>query len=77
VIVEAVKPAELIENAYVIRLYECERNKTVCDIKFPSRAKAVYAANMLEDLGDELPLQDGTLKTEFRPFEIKTFVVKY
>ncbi|MGI6201907.1 MAG: alpha-mannosidase [Eubacteriales bacterium] len=77
VIVEAVKPAELIENAYVIRLYECERNKTVCDIKFPSRAKAVYTANMLEDLGDELPLQDGTLKTEFRPFEIKTFVVKY
>ncbi len=77
IIVEAVKPAELIENAYVVRLYECERNKTSCTLKFPGRAKAVYAANMLEDTGDELPLEGGTVKSEFRPFEIKTLVVKY
>ena len=77
VIVETVKPAELIENAYVVRLYECERNKTCCELKFPSKAKEVYAANMLEDIGEKLPLENGTLKVELRPFEIKTLVVKY
>jgi len=77
VIVETVKPAELIENAYVVRLYECERNKTCCELKFSSKAKEVYAANMLEDIGEKLPLENGTLKVELRPFEIKTLVVKY
>lgn len=77
VIVEAVKPAELIEDAYVVRLYECERNKTACELKFPSKVKAVYDANMLEDLGEELKLEGGALKTVFGPFEIKTLVVKY
>lgn len=77
VIVEAVKPAELIENAYVVRLYECERNKTASKLSFPSGVKAVYNANMLEDLGEELILADGMAEVVFHPFEIKTLVVKY
>ena len=77
VIVETVKPAELILDAYVVRIYECERNKTTCRLSFPSKVKAVYSANMLEDLGEELPLDGDKLEVVFHPFEIKTLVVKY
>ena len=75
VICEAVKNAEDIENAYVIRLYECERNLTNCKIAF-SGAKNVWRTNMLEEKQEELTLDNGTVSLTVKPFEIVTLLVE-
>jgi alpha-mannosidase len=75
IICEAVKQAEDVENAYVLRLYEAERNATSCTLTLPGALK-VYETNMLEEIGAELPLNNGAVKLKFRPFEIKTILVK-
>lgn len=74
VIVEAVKPAEDIENAYVVRLYEAERARTVTKLTFPADVKKVCEANMLEEAFAEVALDGGVADVTFKPFEIKTFI---
>ena len=75
IICEAVKQAEDVENAYVLRLYEAERNATGCMLTL-SDAASVYETNMLEEILSELPVENGAVKLKFRPFEIKTILVK-
>lgn len=75
VLCEAVKAAEDIEGAYVLRLYECERNTTNCEVAVPG-AKRVTVTNLLEEDGVEIPVTDGKIALAFRPFEIKTIVVE-
>ncbi len=75
IICEAVKAAEDVENAYVLRLYECERNATACLLDVPG-AKAVYETNMLEEDKVELAITDGKVELNFHPFEIKTILVE-
>ena len=75
IICESVKPAEDIPEAFVIRLYECERNRTNCTVLFTEQVK-VFETNMLEDIRSELELTQNSCKLEFRPFEIKTLLVK-
>ena len=72
VIAEAVKPAEDGTDAFVLRLYECEGSKTRADVTFASAVKSAMLTNLLEDEQEALPLSDGTLSLNFRPFEIKT-----
>ena len=74
VICEAVKAAEDIPGAYVLRLYEAERNGTACVLNVPG-ATRVVEANMLEEPVAELPMDGETVKLHFRPFEIKTVLV--
>jgi alpha-mannosidase len=74
VIVEAVKPAEDIENAYVVRLYEAERARTTTQLTFPADVKCVKEANMLEEAFADVALTDGVADVIFKPFEIKTFI---
>lgn len=75
VICEVVKPAELVDNAYVLRLYECEGTGTDAVISLSRAGKKVYETNMLEDITAQAECADGRLKAHFRPFEIKTFMV--
>lgn len=75
IIIEAVKPAEIIENAFVVRLYECENNAASCWMSLPNEVKKVCSANMLEDVKDEIEIIDGKVAIDFKPFEIKTFVL--
>ena len=74
VIVEAVKPAEDIENAYVVRLYEAERARTTTQLTFPADVKCVKESNMLEEAFADVALTDGVADVTFKPFEIKTFI---
>lgn len=76
IICETVKPAELRENAFVLRLYECERNKTACTLTFGCDVKKVFLTNMLEDVKEELPVVDGKVSLQFRPFQIVTVLVE-
>ena len=76
IICEAVKPAELTENAYVVRLYEAERCKTVCKIGVGADVRHVYVTNMLEDIRYELPVTDGQVTVPFKPFQIVTLLMQ-
>ena len=75
IICEAVKNAEDIENAYVLRLYECERSATNCTLNVYD-AKRVFVTNMLEEKKEELKIVDGSVFLQFRPFEIKTILIE-
>lgn len=75
VICEAVKNAEDTENAYVLRLYECERNLTRCTIAL-NGAKKVWRTNMLEEKEEELQIENGRVNVTFKPFEIITLLVE-
>ncbi len=75
VICEAVKNAEDVANAYVLRLYESERAQTNCTLHVYD-AKRVFVTNMLEEKKEELPIVDGSVFLSFRPFEIKTVLVE-
>ena len=75
VLIEAIKPAEIIENAFVVRLYECENFKTSCILTLPKDVKKVCASNMLEDVKEEIEIIDGKVALDFKAFEIKTLVL--
>ncbi|MBO6052378.1 MAG: alpha-mannosidase, partial [Clostridia bacterium] len=75
ILAEAVKNAEDRENAFVIRLYEAERSTTKCTLFIPG-AKRVWLTNMLEEVIEELPVEDGRVTLSFRPFEIKTILAE-
>ncbi len=72
IIVEAIKPCEDAENAYIVRLYEAEGTRTNGVFSFPN-AKKCEITNMLEETLHTLSDKDMT----FRPFEIKTVKVYY
>ena len=75
IICEAVKNAEDIDGAYVLRLYECERNETNCTIKLPGTAH-VWRTNMLEEKESELTLNGDSVTLTFKPFEIVTLLIE-
>lgn len=75
VIVEAVKWAEK-GNAFVVRLYEAERNRTKTTVKIGVPVKAVTQVNMLEENPVPIPLHDGKVDLDFRAFEIKTLRIE-
>ena len=77
VICEAVKYAEYAEKSFVVRLYECERNRTNTTVKFARKIKKAYITNMLEDIVEELPVVNNAIDLTFRPFEIKTVMIEY
>ncbi|MBQ7364090.1 MAG: alpha-mannosidase, partial [Clostridia bacterium] len=75
VIVEAIKPAELVKSAYVARIYEAERTRTNARIYVGSDVKKAYRTNILEDVKYELPIVDGSICYSFKPFEVATFML--
>lgn len=72
IFVEAVKPCEDAENAYIVRMYEAEGTRTNATLSFPC-AKKCEITNMLEET--QAVLDD--MNVSFRPFEIKTIKVYY
>ncbi len=72
VIVETVKPAEDGSGAVIVRLYEAMRTATRCTLGTALPVKSVALTNLVEEQGEVVPVTDGTMVLEFRPFEIKT-----
>lgn len=73
--VEAIKPCEDAENAFIVRVYEAEGAYTKTSISFFDGVKKVTETNMLEEEIGELDAKD--VKLTFRPFEIKTLKVYF
>lgn len=76
IIVESIKPAEFQEGAYIIRLYEAERNQTCVHLEFGCPVRRVYKTNMLEENKEVVPVQNNSLTLRLRPFEICTLLVE-
>ena len=76
IIIEAIKPCEDSEKAYIVRLYEAEGAYTNAVFDAVDGATKVEVTNMLEEVQNELTgVKDIALT--FRPFEIKTLKVSY
>jgi len=72
VIVETVKPAEDGSGDIIVRLYEAKRSATRCTLSTSLAPTKVLATNMLEEGGEAVPFENGSVTLDFRPFEIKT-----
>lgn len=77
IICETVKPAEYADNAFVVRLYEAESSHTRCEVRFGRDIKEAYETNMLEENAQPVSHENGAVKLSFRPFEVKTLLIKY
>jgi len=75
IIAETVKPCEDEQNAFIIRLYECEGAFGYTTIKVPS-AKKMTETDILESQVGE-SLEGNSMPLEFKPFEIKTLKIEY
>jgi alpha-mannosidase len=76
IFVEAVKPCEDAEKAYIVRLYEAQGSQTRAKISLPACVSGVSETNMLEEKTADHGRTDS-LELVFRPFEIKTVKVNY
>ncbi len=77
VILEAMKPAENGEgDLLVLRLYESMRTSTKCSLTIDTPVSSVEEADMRERPTRALPVRDGKVALTFRPFEIKTLLVR-
>lgn len=75
VICEAVKPAAYEKDAFVVRLYEAERNKTSFTLTLPEGVKRVCRCNVLEDVKEEVPIVDGKISLTVKPFGILSLMM--
>ena len=76
IFVEAVKPCEDAQRAFIVRMYEAEGTFTNAKVSFFGGAKSVKITNMLEEEQSEVE-SIAPAKLQFRPFEIKTLKVTY
>ena len=76
IIIEAIKPCEDEENAYIIRAYEAEGTQTSCKLKLCKNVKVTQLTDMLEQ-PTENKINGNELSLNFRPFEIKTIKAYY
>lgn len=73
VIIEAVKPCEDAQKAYIVRLYEAAGDYARTSLAFGHAVEAACECNMLEEEQQQIDPSDIAL----RPFEIKTIKVRY
>lgn len=76
IIVEAIKPCEDEARAFIVRLYEAEGTGCTASLQFCDAVTHLEETNMLEETLASVG-EGGTLKTKFRPFEIKTLKAYY
>ncbi len=76
IMIEAVKPAQDQEKAFVLRLYEAEGTYTNTKLSLSGKVKKIAVTNMLEETLETLPLS-RELELCFRAFEIKTLKIYY
>ncbi|WP_395094115.1 alpha-mannosidase [Armatimonas sp.] len=75
-IIETIKRTESEENALVVRLYEALQTRGEATLTFGFKIAEAYETNSLEQDPMPVPFKGNTLTFPYRPFEIKTFVVK-
>lgn len=72
IIIETIKPADTAQRAILVRAYEAMGMQTRTTLTLHSAIRRAVETNLLEEPIAPLP-QDHT--TDFRPFEVKTFLM--
>ncbi len=74
---DGIKPAFDHQDAIVLRIVEEGGSHAVSTLRVPGIVKKAFLTNMLEEEegAEELPIENGTIKCTFRPFEIKTIIL--
>lgn len=76
ILIEAIKPCEDEDHAFIVRLYEAEGTYTNTPVRFFDGAQSVSICNMLEEPLE--PVEElASAALRFHPFEIKTLRVTY
>lgn len=76
IIIEAIKPCEEDEKAYIMRLYDAEGTYTNTTLTLNGNVKEAALTNMLEETIEKLP-DTNRINLVFKPFEIKTVKITY
>jgi alpha-mannosidase len=75
VVLSSLKPAK--DGGTVIRVYEASGQATTgAMIKLQAKVISANEANLMEDSGAKVKVQQNTLQFDLHPFEIKTFKVR-
>lgn len=72
VIIESVKLSE-DKNGIIVRLYEAFNRSGAVKLHTEMKCRRVYECSLLEQKENELFCEEGTIRFQIRPFEIKTF----
>ncbi|MCX6367760.1 MAG: glycosyl hydrolase-related protein [Armatimonadetes bacterium] len=76
IIIETVKCAEADSSSLVVRLYEALQTRGEATLTFGFEIAAAYETNSLEQEPVPVPFKGSSLTFPYRPFEIKTLVIK-
>ena len=75
VVLSALKPAK--DGATIIRVYEATGKDTSgATISLHAKVASATEANLMEDSGRELKVQNDSVQFDLHPFEIKTFKLR-
>ncbi|MGL4737904.1 MAG: alpha-mannosidase [Cellulosilyticaceae bacterium] len=76
VVIEVVKKAEKGEEM-IVRVYECYNRRSQATLQFYQDVRAIEACNMLEEAGEKIAHEGQCVQFMIKPYEIKTFKVKF
>ena len=80
VILDAMKPAEDGSGDIILRLYESKKAAVTARLTIGSglgrSPVKAYLCDMLENIQEEIPVQDGKVTIPFRAFEVKTVRIR-
>lgn len=72
VILETVKPAEDGSSDMVLRLYESKKAAVETEVHCEIGSYKAYLCDMLENVKEEIPVENGSFRIPMRAFEVKT-----
>lgn len=72
IIMDTMKPAEDGSDDIVIRLYESKKAATQASVSLMLGDYKAYLCDMLENIKEEIPVENGAMALDFKAFEIKT-----
>lgn len=75
VILDTMKPAEDGSGDVVLRLYESKKAAVTAKVKCALGSRA-YLCDMLENVREEIPVENGEMTLDFGAFEVKTVRLK-
>ena len=74
IVIETIKKAYRHDGT-IIRVYEAFNKRSQVIISIPEKVRSAYACDMMENIIEEIPLENNSLKCDIKPFEIKTFLI--
>jgi alpha-mannosidase len=76
IIIETIKRAE-DGDGIIVRVYESQRKRGPVQIRFGRAVQAAWMTNLLEENASNLKVDQDSIQTYFRPYQIVTMRVKF